>query len=153
MHLVAHLRGGKQIFAQTLTAMKRAPSWARWETEPKGRKGSGSKGKGGRDKGSFGSSKGGFYDGKGPFGREGKSGGGSDVEHSAALVGEALAAVAHAAAAAGATPHGVADAVEAVAAALAATAQPREAGLARRGETHIQTQTRELMTGEPECLD
>ena len=78
MHLVAHLRGGKQqIFAQTLTAMKRAPSWARWETEPKGRKGSGSKGQGGRDKGSFGSSKGGSYDGKGPFGREGKSGGGS----------------------------------------------------------------------------
>ena len=154
MHLVAHLRGGKQqIFAQTLTAMKRAPSWARWETEPKGRKGSGSNGKGGRDKGSFGSSKGSFYDGKGPFGREGKSGGGSDVEHSTALVGEALAAVARAAAAAGATPHGVADAVEAVAAALAATAQPREAGLARRGETHIHTQTRELMTGEPECLD
>jgi hypothetical protein len=101
LHLVAHLRGGKQqIFAQTLTAMKRAPSWARWEPEPKGRKGSGSKGQGGRDKGSFGSSKGGSYDGKGPFGREGKSGGGSDAERSAALAGEALAAVARAAAAA-----------------------------------------------------
>ena len=98
MHLVAHLHGGKQIFVQTLTAMKRVLSWATLEAEFKGEgkstggKGSGSKGKdggsgsdsygdskgnSGGDKDSFGS-KGSFDDGKGAFGSKGKSGGGSD---------------------------------------------------------------------------